>query len=159
MDDTSKPDMLIQVNLDFRNPIFFLDLELFDSRNIYVVDLKSAFNFKSVHTHTNAAEERRCIGWQHPILYWEKPILFLWWYATARSTALDCKLRTKSQQCSKLRKFQNLFSCYKGKVAILYETCHVTNVRLRLRSECALKKQNSWSLTLVRWHVSYKITT
>ena len=26
------------------------------------VDLKSAFNFKSVHTHTNAAEERRCIG-------------------------------------------------------------------------------------------------
>ena len=80
---------------------------MFDSRKIYVVDLKSTFNFKSVHTHTNAAEERRCIGWQHPILYWEKPILFLWWYATARGTALDCKLRTKI--ITKLKNISSIF--------------------------------------------------
>ena len=74
-----------------------------------LVDLKSTFDFKSVHTLTNAAEERRCIGWQHPILYWEKPILFLWWYATARTTALDCKLRTETITKLKNKKILNPF--------------------------------------------------
>ena len=42
----------IQANLDLRNPIFhFLNRELFDLRNIYVVNLKTGCSKKMFYVH------------------------------------------------------------------------------------------------------------